>query len=871
MSEWHSVGDAFYRRTVQYELAWSVGQLDEYLVATSADAAWIAMTRDPSQIVALSETVATEPRIQLYTGAGQLYESLAWDATARIAGMGFTSRDELVVVADDGHVRLYVWLVPTHEHVPCTEATPTSYYYTYSLGNDAADLGVAKVHVDGSHVWALLRNGALVVGAFVSRDMSVWSEAVPDFTTQTLPPLSAPRPQLCAWAPMPDKAQLLLCTPSTTWTANADGYTDLHSSETPMHAVQYSPDGHFIAWINARKQLVVDTADFSRLLRTYEIASSDAYKAAPLALRTAALLDEPDILAKPSDKGGLAGSGVYSMAWCGNHAVALAMANVVLIVGAYDAPLAFSVRGIPHLCGHANGVHIIHGDAHEYVSMVQPPTLASLRPGSTHAAAILLDAARHAHKHDPQAYEAVRAMGKDLVLAVETCIDAAALEWLTSTQSDLLRAALFGKTFLDAYDSAHFLDVSRILRVLNAVRAPTVGIPASHDDARHLSFLLYRLASRNQHKLAVDMCTFLGVRPDAVLKHWARAKVARARHTHRDDAAEAERLAHTIIDKFQAAGTLKYADIALCAWQTGHPRIATMLIDKEARACEQVPLLMHMHEHRHALKKAVESGDTDLVYAVMFALQRTLARGDFFRAVQSLEWPDDVRPGHGVGLRPSAASTYATLASNLLVAFALEQDRDMARDFFYQDDRHADMALMAIAEGAQMDLRERAGAWRRAQHHFDEDSRCALAATLAGQASSLLGMQAAVDTEGREPLLGHSLYDTIRACLAAGDERRADKLRHDYHVPDVRYYALRVRALIDAGDFDALSRLVSHRKPPSGYVMLVRTLIQAGHADEAAKYVAKGMQDKSSRSRLLTFIQQFPDPSVRARLERAVP
>ena len=133
-AEWQKLGDAYYRRTIQYELGWSVQRLDEFLVASSADMGWIALTRDPEQLVALGDTSAMEPKIQVYTGAGQLFETLPWDAHARIVGLGFTWRDELVVVADDGHVRLYSWLVPYHhpqQHsggMSCIEATPTSYY-----------------------------------------------------------------------------------------------------------------------------------------------------------------------------------------------------------------------------------------------------------------------------------------------------------------------------------------------------------------------------------------------------------------------------------------------------------------------------------------------------------------------------------------------------------------------------------------------------------------------------------------------------------------------------------------------------------------------------------------------------------------------
>ena len=99
------------------------------MVAMSMDAGLIALTRDPHQLVAVSDS-AFDHNIQIFTGAGQLFEILRWDVTARIVAIGFTWHDELVVVSDDGQVRLYTWLVPTYQHdTPCLEATPTSYYH----------------------------------------------------------------------------------------------------------------------------------------------------------------------------------------------------------------------------------------------------------------------------------------------------------------------------------------------------------------------------------------------------------------------------------------------------------------------------------------------------------------------------------------------------------------------------------------------------------------------------------------------------------------------------------------------------------------------------------------------------------------------
>jgi len=56
-------------------------------------------------------------------------------------------------------------------------------------------------------------------------------------------------------------------------------------------------------------------------------------------------------------------------------------------------------------------------------------------------------------------------------------------------------------------------------------------------------------------------------------------------------------------------------------------------LDYEPRAGEQVPLLISMQEDERALNKAIESGDTDLVYLVLIHLKKKLALSDYFRMV----------------------------------------------------------------------------------------------------------------------------------------------------------------------------------------------------------------------------------------------
>jgi len=141
------------------------------------------------------------------------------------------------------------------------------------------------------------------------------------------------------------------------------------------------------------------------------------------------------------------------------------------------------------------------------------------------------------------------------------------------------------------------------------------------------------------HLLALRISGFLNLKPDAVLKHWACAKIMRSRPTATGTGKDAElggddEVCRLIVEKFGEVGgvDVSYADIAKKAWEVGRGGLATkvwaprpenkniymplnrfvQLLDHEPKGSDQVPLLLSMKEDKLALIKAVDSGDTDL-------------------------------------------------------------------------------------------------------------------------------------------------------------------------------------------------------------------------------------------------------------------
>ena len=170
--------------------------------------------------------------------------------------------------------------------------------------------------------------------------------------------------------------------------------------------------------------------------------------------------------------------------------------------------------------------------------------------------------------------------------------------------------------------------------MLNAARFYEIGIPLSYAQYTQLSptHLVPRLLARNLHLLALRISSYLALPPDAVLKHWACAKIVRSKPQASGTGKNAEldgsddALCRVIVEKFETLGRgragVSYADIAKRAWEVGRTALATRLLDYETKASDQVPLLLSMQEDKLALAKAVESGDTDLGKKPMYDAAR---------------------------------------------------------------------------------------------------------------------------------------------------------------------------------------------------------------------------------------------------------
>ncbi|KAF8966570.1 vacuolar assembling/sorting protein VPS16 [Flammula alnicola] len=776
-------GNVFYRRQQCYSTPGKLPELGDYIVAGCRYGGPIALMRDHTKLLALgrSTPAITKAQIQIYSPAGEGLLVFSWDQ-GKIIRFGWTIDEKLAVLNEEGVYRLY---------------DLQGDYQQHSLGAEAAELGVIDARIHDNGLVALTSSLTLL-------EVKGWEGGQPLVLAN--PSLSEP-PH--SWAVIPPDlnisrhVEVLLSVDATIYTVDNLESVDQRLSRGPFTHVSPSPNGKSLALLTFNGSLWVVSTDFQRSMAEFETSNV------------------------PGAEGP-----IRQVEWCGNDAILVTWNSTVILVGPFGDILHYAYSGTTFAITEMDGVRVMGEDVCDLIQKVPDSTLSIFRPGSTSPSAILYDAWESFARKSPKADESIRSIKPELAKAVNECIDAAGQEWEPHWQRRLLNAAKFGRGFLDFHNPTDFVQMGQTLKVLNAVRYYEVGIPLTYSQYNYASpsRLITRLTSRNMHLLALRISGFLGIKPDAVLKHWACAKILRSRPTITGTGKDAElsaddEVCRMIVEKFEELGgtEVSYADIAKKAWEVGRGGLATKLLDHEPKGSDQVPLLLDMKEDKLALVKAVDSGDTDLVYHVLLHLHKRLPLGSFFRLLED----------GGKGLAP---------ASKLLEVYAREQNREMLRDFYYSDDRRVESAVLSLEEASHMlDQTSRITAVKTAQKFFSEDKDRSFEAKMADESARLLTFQQQLENEadGKIKFFGLSLNETIRLCLLNGFSKRADKMKSDFKVPDKRFWYIKLYSLTESRDFEGLEAFAKSKRSPIGYEPFVRHLAEKGYQKEAIPYVAK--------------------------------
>ncbi|KAG0268380.1 hypothetical protein DFQ27_006874 [Actinomortierella ambigua] len=781
-ADWTQLQDRFYRKQEIYQMLWKQVDLSKYMVAAAQYGGPLALVRDDRKVLLLQRQQPVKPSIYLYTSSGKLMEPISWDK-GRIVGMGWTDAEKLLCVLEDGTVRMYNIL---------GEYTQFS---LFSLGKDSKDNRVIDVQIWGGGLVAL-------TGSFQLVAVTNFDEPRPLFLADTginEPPYS--------WTVIPPKFTLsghvdvLLACNETILVVDAAEVRDERLNQGPFTKMSVSPDGNLLALFTEDGKLWVVSTDFSRSLSEFSTKSR-----------------------MPPQQ----------LVWCGTDSVILYWDKIVLMVGPHGDWIKYTYDDAIYLIPEIDGVRIISSEKCEFLQKVPSVTEDIFKIGSTAPAAMLYDALDHFERRSPKADENIRSISLELTDAVEACIEAAGLEMDHQYQRSLMKAASFGKSFLEVHNADSFVNMCKVLRVLNAVRFYEIGIPLTYAQYQVLKpeALIDRLISRHQYLLAIRICEHLKMRTDRILIHWACSKI-------KNSTDDEDTICRIVVEKLANKPGLSYAEIALTAYKAGQSKLATKLLDYEPRAGDQVPLLISMQQDELALVKAIESGDTDLVYLVILNLKRKLPLGDFFRIINN---------------KP--------LACHLLESYCKEQDPELLQNFYYQDDRQTDSANLFLLESYQQrELADRLNLLKKAQKLYQGDKDHAFEAKAIDESMRLLQTQQQLEKEFSQPFIGLSLSSTLYK-LVTLNVNRATKVRGDFKVPDKRFWWIKLRALVEIRDWDGVAVLAKSKKSPIGYEPFVEECVKAMQFNEAAKYILKC--DPQVRAGLFLKIEAFQEAAEQA-------
>lgn len=757
---WEQLNGKYYRNFEGYSMLWDVN-IDDYVVTSAPFGGAIAICRDFSKLTTYKGPESRQTNILLYSGSGTFIRKIPWD-NGRIRGIGWSELEHLVVVSENGNARVYYDFEGN--------------FYQFSMGKVAEKVGIKECKFVNTGFVALLNNSRFV-------SVSRYDEPNPKLLCE----LSTEDKRVNCWTVIPpnkeleqQNLELLFCAESSLYTLDSASCKVHPISQKVMggtaRVVSISPSGDSIAILHENGKLVIS--------------------------RTSSFRDTPTVYDASQD------STPRQLVWCGNDTVALSWVDELTLVDRYGKSLGLFFDGPVVTFPEINGIRTLTNEKHDFFTKVPRVAVDIFRIGSTSPAAILRDCVDQLERKSPKADENLLIIGDRLAEAVDDCIEAAGYEFEAHWQKKLLKAASFGKSALDMYNSDRFVQMCDYLRVLNAVRQFDVGILLDYEQLLQLTpnRLIDRLLVRRMHLLAFKCAEYLQLPTEKIYVHWACTKI---RVSPQPD----EILCTEIVTRLNSLPGISYEEISRTAYEEGRSKLAITLTEYEPRPEKQVPLLLNMQEQELALTAAVKSYDTNLVVYVLNTLRQELPLAAFFRLINN---------------KPMAAKCFEKLCTS----------QSLLESFYYQDDRRAATAELQYKHALNTyDLSERMSQLDKAQQKYSEIKANSFEAKALEEQHRLLAIQENLERDYEHPFVGLSVTDTISSLLKISQNPRALKLKDEFKVPDKRYWWIRLQALVARREWDALHKFSQSKKSPIGYEPFYNECLRAGSKREAAKYI----------------------------------
>ncbi|XP_053980459.1 vacuolar protein sorting-associated protein 16 homolog [Hylaeus anthracinus] len=771
-ADWFPLGrDVYFRKFELYPLSFQQEVSNNNLLVAAPYGGSIAVTKNPKKFVKVQGS--NKSMIYLYTSAGKLTAKLQWSG-GQLINFGWSQQEELLCIQDNGLVHIYD-MFGTYQHA-------------FTMGNEVQDTKVIEAKF-------FVSSGGTGIAVLTSTYHIFLVNNIVEPKVRQVSQVPGYGGPIDCWCLVHSnrETQVIL--------SNKDGIFIVHQAhQSPTHipfatlfttqnkvssvvAMAVSGNNRHIALYADTGQLYLGSIDFKETYCNYYANTKET---------------------------------LSNIAWCGTEAVVCSWDSTIMVVGRTAETIVYTYDGPVHLVTEIDGIRVLSSSSHEMIQKVPSVVLKIFRINSTDPASYLLEASVQFQKKSHKADSYIDLVKSKLDAAVNACIGGAGHEFDFETQKLLMRAAKFGKGFSKTINAEYFVTMCRTLRILNAVRHPAIGIPLTYAQYTVLTsqVLLDRLVARRHYYLSIQIARHLKL-PEIdgesrILAHWACYKV---KQTQLDK----EQIAEEIADKLGYAPGVSYSEIAKRAADCGRKQLAIKLIDYEPRAHQQVPLLLTLGEERAALRKAVESGNTDLVYTVILHLRQKMTLGDFQMYIK-----------------------HCPLAMALYVKYCQNHNRETLRDIYNQYDDFHSQAVWFITESYQRkNTMTREALLQSAQENF-KMARNDTNAALTEEQIKLLRYQRTLEDTLHKSIVGKPLHDTVKLLLLSKELKLADKLRSEYRIPDRRYWWLRIQCLAENKLWEDLEKFSKSKKSPIGYEPFIdQCLIYDEHKKEAKKYLPK--------------------------------
>jgi hypothetical protein len=788
-------GACYYQQHVIGSMAWQDSvDLSQFRVWGAKFGGPIALMRDKTKPLKIGQAAVANNKIFIFTAGGRLLSEITWDVgedRGEIAEMGWNDEELLVIMQDNGAAEVY----DMHG----------IYRYNFFTSRAVQQQGVSACQIWGS--------GAVVL---TMENQLFWVNAEDGFESPRTIAMQDPRDYgldatpTCMAVVEPaltgrDSPDVLLSSDDgTVIVVDTEQVEPFPTTQGPFKKMECSANGQLFACFTTEGQVVVFPSDFSDVILDFSTRSTTA----------------PE-----------------QLVWCGGDSVVLAYEKIVFMVGPSGSWINFRPDAAFKVVPEMDGVRIITNTESKFLQRVPEDLVNVLQAGSVDPAAMMYDAYQELYdRKSAKADEKMRAIEDDLEQAVNTCIGAATDPWDTVAQKKLLDAACYGKAFVENYDSSYFVNTCKDLRVLNMLRSPAIGIHLTYKQYEHLTpdTIVSRLIRRAHWKEAYMICHYLELeKSERVSVQWACDKIKLEEDTPDQE------LCRKIYAKLKDCPGGSFVDVAVAAEQENRKKLAVMLLDYEASAIDQVPLLLQMDEPEQALMKALDSGDTNLAHSVLMALKERgrdqdaddyLPRNEFYAMLTRL---------------PAAASLFV---SHLREKSFVEQasgggsSLEDLKSFFYSAGQSADAAAIdLVAAYREPELPNRLRNLELAMDSLQQDKASYYSAKMTEDQIKLLAIQRELEMncDGQIKYVDTSLADTIHTLIETDQEKKAKKLSGEFKLSEKRYAWIKMRALIKAKKIPALEKFSKEKKLPIQMESFVKCLVEDGHPDDASRFVSK--------------------------------